>query len=87
MVWGVFFAGGKSNLVFLEGNQDSVAYTTTLKKHLLPVMRRNFHRNAVFQQDNASIHTAKVTQDFFISEKVKVMDWPAKSLDLNTIEN
>ena len=87
MVWGAFFAEGKTELAFLEGNQTAEDYEHTLSKYLVPVMRRQFRRGAVFQQVNASIHTAKVTKSFFNRAKINVMDWPAKSPDLNPIEN
>lgn len=38
-------------------------------------------------QDNASVHTAKVTKDFFMMQDMSVIDWPARSPDLNPIKN
>ena len=43
--------------------------------------------NAIFLQDNAAIHTSKLTKDWFKTENIEVLDWPTKSLDLNPIEN
>jgi len=43
--------------------------------------------NFVFQQDNNPKHTAKITQTFFKSSRMKVLDWPPQSSDLNPIEN
>jgi transposase len=87
MVWGAFCAQGKSELVFLEGKQDSQAYIWTLSEHLLPFIDLKYGRDCIFQQDNASIHSSRATKDFFVEENVEVMDWPAKSPDLNPIEN
>lgn len=87
MVWGAFFANGKTEIAFLDGNQCAEDYVQTLKKYLLPVMRRKFRRRGIFQQDNASIHTARVTKSFFQESNLTVMDWPALSPDLNPIEN
>ena len=40
----------------------------------------------VFQQDNARIHLAKDTKEWFETHGVYVEDWPAHSPDLNPIE-
>ena len=41
----------------------------------------------IFQQDNASCHTAKHTRAFFSEVGLTVLPWPANSPDLNPIEN
>lgn len=42
----------------------------------------------VFQQDGASIHTTHViVKQWLEEEEISVLDWPAKSLDLNPREN
>ena len=38
-------------------------------------------------QDNASAHKAKATMEWLANNHVKTLNWPAKSPDLNPIEN
>ncbi|GET67406.1 IS630 family transposase [Rhizophagus irregularis DAOM 181602=DAOM 197198] len=44
-------------------------------------------RAAIFQQDNAPIHTTKITKNWLKKNKIAIIDWPANSPDLNPIEN
>ena len=41
----------------------------------------------VFQQDNAPIHTARATTEYFHAMGINVLPWPARSPDVNPIEN
>ncbi|GFU12097.1 transposable element Tcb1 transposase [Trichonephila clavipes] len=42
---------------------------------------------ALFQQDNARPHMARIIQRFFVNHKVELLPWPAHSPDLSPIEN
>ena len=41
----------------------------------------------VFQQDNAAIHVSNSTKQWFADHHIVIIAWPARSLDLNPIEN
>ena len=41
----------------------------------------------VYQQDNASPHTARVTKSFLREHDIPLLEWPAYSPDLSPIEN
>lgn len=91
MIWGGFSYYGKTELAFLEGKQNSSKYVETLKQYLVSAIadlkRQSGSSMVIFQQDNASIHTSQETTDYLKMLDAEVSKWPAKSPDLNPIEN
>ena len=87
MVWGCFGWNGVGNLHVINGTLTSAMYTRILKDHMIPSAQRLFQENYIFQQDNDPKHTAKNTKSWFESKKIKLLDWPPQSPDLNPIEN
>ncbi|KAF2354204.1 hypothetical protein FHG87_015038 [Trinorchestia longiramus] len=76
-----------ASLVQMREKQNSVKYREVLQKSLIPFLA-NFHQNTtVFQQDNAAIHTSKHTREWLNGYNIHTLSWPAKSPDLNPIEN
>ena len=47
----------------------------------------DLHPRAIFQQDSAPCHKAKMIINCFKKMKITVLDWPGNSPDLNPIEN
>ena len=88
MLWGCFSREGTGSIVRVEGTMDSKKYIQILEENLLQSVKklglgRRFH----FQQDNDPKHCAKITKEWFQKKKIKVLQWPSQSLDLNPIEH
>ena len=85
MVWAGISHVGKTNLIILNGNLNAQRYRDEiLAPVVIPYIQAN--HNAIFQQDNARPHTARLTTQFLQANNVNVMDWPSKSPDLSPIE-
>lgn len=87
MVWGAIGYYGKSDIAFLEGNQNSEKYQATLHDFLLPRAAEIGGQNWIFMQDNAPIHASASTLAWLDEREIEVLPWPARSPDLNPIEN
>ena len=86
MVWGCMSAAGVGELHFIEGNMNSDMYSEILQQSMIPSLQK-LGRRAVFQHDNDPKHTSKTTTALLKRSRVKVMDWPSMSPDLNPIEH
>lgn len=91
--WAGAAADGRTKLYFFTGNLDAAAYQEILRK-ALPDMRRIMGTdNWVFQHDGAPAHSARTTNTWLRENVPSYIrsgpggDWPAKSPDLNWIEN
>jgi hypothetical protein len=94
MIWGCFMGSRLGPIVFVDESIKQDVYMAILEQNLLEyvsVVREEESEEFVFQQDNASPHTAKRTQQWLENHGREhgfiVMRWPANSPDLNPIEN
>ena len=87
MVSGAFAGGEKCELAILEGQQTAVIDIETHESYLLPFADQELGPSSVFRQDGASIHRAHIVRERFNEEDMVVLDWPAKSPDLNPVED
>ncbi len=79
-------AAGVGELHFIDGIMNSKMYCSILKEKMLPSLRA-LGRRALFQHDNDPKHTSKATVGFLKKNRVKVIQWPSMSPDLNPIEH
>ncbi|GFX37431.1 transposable element Tcb1 transposase [Trichonephila clavipes] len=72
--------------VRLAGNLNSQRYISeVLEPVVLPYLQGL--ATAIFQQDNARPHVARIVQRFFVNYQIELLPWPARSPDLSLIEN
>lgn len=93
MVWGAISHRRTYPLIEIPTTLDAVGYRDQVLRKFLgnpPASRSTRgHRGLpwTFMHDNASIHTARVVEDFLKDHAAVVLPWPANSPDLNPIEN
>ncbi|KAK3509481.1 hypothetical protein QTP70_035136 [Hemibagrus guttatus] len=87
MVWGCFAASGPGRLAVINGSMNSAVYQKILKENARPsVCDLKLKRTWVLQQDNDPKHTSKSTSEWLKKNKMKTLEWPSQSPDLNPIE-
>ena len=76
----------KTPIVRLQGAVNAVRYQNDILLSLIiPHIRAN--RGMILVQDNAPYHSARTTQQLLRANNIRLLDWPAKSPDLNPIEH
>ena len=90
--WGWMSAAGVGELVEVSSRMDSEEYVAVLQDCMLPSVRAVYPVDAMetirYVHDNSSVHTSGITKAWFAEHpECDVLDWPAKSPDLNPIEH
>ena len=88
MFWGCITYDGIGVLVPVDGNLNSTKYIELLDNSLWPVIVKVFgNRPFIFQDDNATPHSSRQTNNWKTENGIPKFNWPAQSPDLNIIEN
>ncbi len=88
MVWAAMSSAGAGPLCFLKSTVKAAIYQDILEHFMLPSADKLYgDAYFIFQQDLASAHTDKGTKSWFNDHGVTVLDWPADSHDLKSIDD
>ncbi|KAK3572375.1 hypothetical protein QTP86_032601, partial [Hemibagrus guttatus] len=75
------------DLLWVNGTMNSAVYQKILKKNIRPsVCDLKRKQTWVLQQDNDPKYTSKSTSEWLKKNKMKTLEWPSQSPDLNPIE-
>ncbi|GFX74438.1 transposable element Tcb1 transposase [Trichonephila clavipes] len=66
---------------------ERILNTCVMHPHTGPALGIMGLATAIFQQDNARSHVARMVQRFFVNHQIELLPWPPRSKDLSPIEN
>ncbi|UYV68766.1 hypothetical protein LAZ67_6000748 [Cordylochernes scorpioides] len=83
MVWGAIAYDSRSPLLRIQGTMTAQRYVDVLRPVTLPYLQGV--PNALYQQDNARPHTARISQQAL--QDVQMLPWPPYSPEISPIEH
>ncbi|GFT14912.1 transposable element Tcb1 transposase [Trichonephila clavipes] len=86
IVWGGIGYHSRTPLVRIAGTLNSKRYISNVLEPVALIYLQGLAK-AIFQQDNARPHVARIVQRFFVNHRIELLPWPSRSPDLLPIEN
>ena len=87
LVWVGISYNCHTNLVFIEGPITAQRYIDeVLVREVVPFLQ-SYPEVWIFQQDNASPHSAEITNQFLAQNDIRTLPWTPTSPDLSPIEH
>lgn len=88
-IWGCFSASGVGLNMMYSNRMNQHAYLDVLENRLIPSrdLLVHDHNDWYYQHDNAPCHKAGSITKWLNENSISVISWPARSPDLNPIEN
>ncbi|GFU86947.1 transposable element Tcb2 transposase [Trichonephila clavipes] len=88
LVWGGIMLGSRTDLhIFDAGSVNGTRYCNEILLQYVRLLRGVMGLQFLFMDDNAPCHRTVAAEKLIESEDIEHMDWPARSPDLNPIEN
>ena len=86
-IWAGMSDDGTTTARIFERTMNGTLHCDVLQQELTQLMGKLPNKSAyTFQQDLAPCHMSKLVQEKMAKLKLNVLEWPAKSSDLNPIE-
>lgn len=87
LVWMMMMPNGLLAYHIIDRKFNSEQYLYLLKRFIVPTINLNFRSPVFYQEDNSPVHKSHKIREFFKASAINVLEWPARSPDLNIIED